>query len=100
MSLTLNRIDPQGSDREALIEFFTSNDFPFHVRSGPWTRVQVEDHIEAGVFCNDDTAAYWLDDEVMGRVGFLRFEDLQDDTAMFDLRLGREFRGRGLRDSA
>ena len=96
MSITLNRIDPQGSDREALIEFFTSNAFPFHVRSGPWTCVQVEDHMEAGEFCSDDTAAYWLDDDVMGRAGYLRFEDLHDDTAMFDLRLGREFRGRGL----
>ncbi|MCD1284548.1 hypothetical protein CV023_01585 [Brevibacterium sp. CCUG 69071] len=84
MSITLNRIDPQGSDREALIEFFTSNDFPFHVRSEPWTRIQIEDHIDAGDFCSDDTAAYSLDDEVMGRVGYLRFEDLQDDTAMFE----------------
>lgn len=96
MSITLKRIDPVGSDREALIEFFTSNTFPFHVRSAAWTRIQVERHIDAGSFGNDDTVAYWLDDDVMGRVGYLRIEDLLDDTPMIDLRLGNDFRGRGL----
>lgn len=30
------------------------------------------------------TFAYWLDDDVMGRVGYPRFEELHDDTPMFN----------------
>ncbi|WP_346036138.1 hypothetical protein [Brevibacterium picturae] len=37
MSISLSRLDPNGADRSGLIDFLTSDGFPFHVRSRGWT---------------------------------------------------------------
>lgn len=96
MSISLSRVDPDGGDRSGLIEFFTGNDFPFHVNAEPWTVAKAEELIGSGVFRNDDNEAFWLRHDSLGVIGYVRLEDLADDTPMFDLRLGEEFRGRGL----
>ncbi|RKW70623.1 GNAT family N-acetyltransferase [Galactobacter caseinivorans] len=95
MTVTLRRMDPTGADREALIEFMTGNPFPFHLWPAP-PREQVEQAIAEGAYRDDDNDSFWIDHAEHGRVGCFRFEDIQDSTAMFDLRLAAAWRGRGL----
>ncbi|MFC5998507.1 GNAT family N-acetyltransferase [Quadrisphaera sp. GCM10027208] len=95
MVLSLHRLDPAGDDRAALVDFMTRNVFPFHVRP----RLSVEDVERAiceGVFRSDDNDSYWIEHPHMGRIGFLRLEDLTDSAPLLDLRLDGPFRGRGL----
>lgn len=94
MGISLTRIDPTGLDRDALIAFMTANEFPFHMRSQP-THADIERNIAEGAYRDDDNDSYWVDHDVAGRIGFVRFEDLTDQAPLFDLRLGNEFRGRG-----
>lgn len=100
MSLTLSRIEPEHADRRGLVEFFTGNAFPFHVHDRRRTIDEVERLIDGGVFRDGDHDSYWLHHTSLGRVGYLRFDDVRDSTPMFDLRLGEAFRGRGLGVSA
>lgn len=93
--VTLTRLDPAGADREELVAFMTGHTFPFHVVPRP-DRARVERQVAEGAFRDDENDSYWVDHAKHGRIGFLRLEDLEDDTPMFDLRLGEEFRGRGL----
>lgn len=95
MALSLTRIDPTGADRDALVDFFVSNRFPFHVDPRP-TPERVDEAIAAGRFRDDDNDSYWIDHAEQGRIGFLRFEDLTDQAPLFDLRLADGARGKGL----
>lgn len=102
MTITFTRIDPADpADRAALIDFMTGHDFPFHM-GGRRTFEQVEEAIADGAYRDEDNDSYWVEADVPGeapprrRIGFLRFEDLTDDTPVFDLRLATEYRGRGL----
>ncbi|WP_246490676.1 GNAT family N-acetyltransferase [Brevibacterium oceani] len=96
MSIELTRIDPAGPNAEGLFDFFTSEDFPFHVHQGAWSDEMVKERIESGYFRDKDNESFWLDHDRFGRVGFTRLEDVRDETVMFDLRLASSFRGRGL----
>jgi RimJ/RimL family protein N-acetyltransferase len=93
--ISLTRLDPTGADREQLLEFMTTNEFPFHVVPRP-TRAQVEEWIGEGAYRDEDNDSFWVDHDELGRIGFLRLEDLSDPDPVFDLRLGERFRGRGL----
>lgn len=107
MTISLVRIDPADpADRAALVDFMTGHDFPFHV-GGRRTAAQVEAAIADGAYRDEDNDSYWVEladtagtgapvDTALRRIGFLRFEDLTDETPVFDLRLATEFRGRGL----
>ncbi len=86
-------------DRAAFTAFLTSNTFPFHVRARP-SAEQVEDALRAGSWEGDDVESFWIDDETDGRVGVLRLDDLDDATAMVDLRLADGARGRGYGSAA
>ncbi|QCR44858.1 N-acetyltransferase [Curtobacterium sp. SGAir0471] len=95
MTIALTRTDPQGADREALVTFHKSADFPFHVRAHP-TRADLERAVDRGAFRDDEHDSWWLDDDRLGRVGLVVLEDLQDPAPLLDLRLAPAFRGRGL----
>ena len=95
MAITLRRIDPTGVDRDELVAFMTGTTFPFHVVPRP-TRRQVEAWIGEGAYRDEDNDSFWVEHAELGRIGFLRLEDLSDDAPLFDLRLAEEFRGRGL----
>ncbi|WP_104164399.1 GNAT family N-acetyltransferase [Arthrobacter sp. SX1312] len=95
MSINLVRLDPVGDDHEALVDFMTRNEFPFH--SNPrLTGEAVKAAIANGAYWSEDNDSFWIDYAERGRIGFLRLEDLGDPTPMFDLRLDEGFRGRGL----
>lgn len=95
MAIALTRTEPQGADREALVTFHTSADFPFHVRAHP-TRADLERAVDRGAFRDDEHDSWWLDHDRLGRVGLVVLEDLQDPAPLLDLRLAPAFRGRGL----
>ena len=95
MPITLARIDPAGPDHEALVDFMTRNEFPFHVNHRQ-TRTFVENSIARGAFRDEDNDSFWLDSAEHGRIGLLRLEDLSEDSPLFDLRIDDPFRGRGL----
>lgn len=94
--MKLTAIDPTGADRDALIQFFSSQTFPFHVAADAWSASAVTERITDGYFLNADNAAFWLDHDELGWVGYVRLEDLRDDTPMFDLRLSERYRDQGL----
>lgn len=87
-------IEPQ-TESEALISFMTSNSWPFHVNPAP-SRADILEAIEEGAYLSSMNESYWIDHEEFGRIGFLRLEDLEDDTPLLDLRLAERFRGKGL----
>ena len=81
-------------DDDALVEFLSSNEWPFHMRLRP-TQADARKRLEEGQYDPPENAAFWvvLDDR---RIGFAALEDLEDDAPLFDLRLAADARGRGL----
>lgn len=92
--LTFVRIDP-AVERADLITFMTGHQWPFHMNPQV-SREQVEEALDSGAYRSDECDSYWIDHADFGRIGFIRFEDLEDDTPVFDLRLAGEYRGKGL----
>ena len=60
------------------------------------SRQQVEEALDSGAFQNEERDSYWIEHSEHGRIGYIRFEDLCDDTPVFDLRLASQWQGRGL----
>lgn len=76
------RLSPD--DAEAMSAFVSGEEWPFHVGGG--TPVYHDD---------EDTRPFWV---ITGgeRIGLVRLQDLGDDTPMFDLRVRKAWRGRGV----
>lgn len=96
MSVKLTRVDPHGYHDDHLIDFYTTEEFPFHARLSRWSAEEVRQRIADGYFISEGTETFWLVHSELGRIGIVRLEDLRDETPMFDLRLASRFRGRGL----
>ncbi|MHA7262292.1 GNAT family N-acetyltransferase [Arthrobacter sp. TMN-37] len=91
MHITFRAMGP--ADADAVVDFLTSNSFPFHVRSSP-TGDDVRPVAREGRFWSGDAQGYWI--EEAGRsIGMVVLEDLADDAPLFDLRLAEDHRGRG-----
>lgn len=95
MTVSFTRLDPSGEDHDALVEFMTRNEFPFHVRPR-WSAAEVNAAISKGAYRDEDNDSFWIDHRELGRLGVLRLEDLSDEEPLFDLRLDAPFRRRGL----
>ncbi|MBO1756919.1 GNAT family N-acetyltransferase [Allobranchiibius sp. CTAmp26] len=95
VATTFTRLNPAGQDRHALIDFMTRNEFLFHGRPHP-TAADVATSISEGAYRDEDNDSFWVDHSELGRIGFLRLEDLSDRSPLFDLRLDGPVRGRGL----
>ena len=85
-------------DIDILIDILVNNPWEFHSGKG-WTREMVEEEIKSGYFSSVDKKTFFLSDE-KEIIGFIRIFDLGDDTLddetpLFDLRIKREFRGKG-----
>lgn len=91
--ISLVRIDPV-IDREELIAFLTGHEWPYHM-APIVSRQQVEEALDSGAFQNEERDSYWIEHSEHGRIGYIRFEDLCDDTPVFDLRLASQWQGRG-----
>ena len=94
-AIDLVRLDPSGADRDALVAFLSTEEFPFHVRRTISTD-DAASAVDAGSFRDDDHDTSWLVHAEFGRIGIVRLEDLQDPVPLFDLRIAGRFRGRGL----
>lgn len=98
-AVRLVRMDPTGGDRDALLGFLTTEEFPFHVRR-TITHAQAIAAVDGGAFRDDEHSSWWLEHDALGRIGMVRLEDLEDPVPLFDLRIAGRFRGRGLGVSA
>lgn len=96
MSVKLTRVDLHGRDVDGLIDFFTTEEFPFHAGPSGWSEETVRERIANGYFVDEENETFWIVHSELGKIGLVRLEDLRDDTPMFDLRLAGRFRGRGL----
>lgn len=96
MSVKLTRVDPHGRDVDDLIDFFTTEEFPFHAGPSGWSEETVRERIANGYFVDEENETFWIVHSELGKIGLVRLEDLRDETPMFDLRLAGQFRGRGL----
>jgi len=85
-------------DIDILIEILVNNPWEFHSGKG-WSREMVEEEIKSGYFSSVDKKTFFLSDEKK-TIGFIRIFDLGDDilddeTPLFDIRIKKEFRGKG-----
>lgn len=94
--MKLTRVDLHGYHDDHLIDFYTTEQFPFHAKLSVWSKEEVRERIGDGYFNSEETETFWLVHSERGRIGIVRLEDLRDETPMFDLRLASRFRGRGL----
>lgn len=94
MEFTFTPIEARVSDRDQLITFMSGSSFPFHVGTDP-TIEDVSKAIDSGRYDGPDHAAFWIEEQSLGRIGVAVLEYLADSTPMFDLRFAEEFRGRG-----
>ncbi|OIH92972.1 MULTISPECIES: GNAT family N-acetyltransferase [unclassified Curtobacterium] len=94
-AVRLTRLDPTGPDRDALVDFLSSEEFPFHVRRRIG-RADAVAAVDAGAYRDDEHDTFWLDHDEHGRLGIVRLEDLEDPVPLFDLRIAGAHRGRGL----
>ena len=85
-------------DLPTLVAFLTTETWPFHSIPNPSPEA-VQGQAERGTYWGEDVES-WLAYEADLPVGFLRLFDLDDRTAVFDLRLRAAARGRGLGKAA
>lgn len=85
-------------DQDRLINFLTSETWPFHVN----TQLKAEKVLEMindGVFDGSNHESFWILDENEKEMGLIRLfdlEDVDDGYPLFDLRLLSRCRGQGL----
>ncbi|WP_104053272.1 MULTISPECIES: GNAT family N-acetyltransferase [unclassified Arthrobacter] len=82
------------SEAEAIVQFLTSNSFPFHM-TAQHTAESAREAVDSGRFWSEESVGYWIVADAK-TVGMVVLDDLEEDTPMFDLRLAEDFRGRGL----
>jgi RimJ/RimL family protein N-acetyltransferase len=92
-ALTLRTIE-RPRDDDAFVAFLSTHEFPFHVQTRP-TAEDARARLASGIIDGPGALGCWVlaDGEAVG-IGML--EDLEDDTAMIDLRLAADARGRGV----
>jgi len=86
------------TDAEHLIDFITSDTWPYFVYPRP-SRELVQQWIDEGSYNGDANRVFWVlvDDQ---RAGILRLHDLDDDTPMIDIRLHSAYRRQGIGEQA
>lgn len=97
-TVSLVRIDPV-AEADDLVQFMTSSTFPFHGIAAP-TPADVRQAVAEDRYRSAELDSFWVVDGYAARVGFLRLEDVQDETPMLDLRIAWQHRGRGLGSAA
>jgi RimJ/RimL family protein N-acetyltransferase len=83
------------SDRDALVEWLAAETWPFHGNPKP-DPAAIARWIEDGFFASREARTFWIVRDGAERVGLVRLFDLEDETALFDLRLREVFRGQGI----
>lgn len=81
-------------EQDLLIQFMTTNSWPYHDISQPG-RELLEKSIEEGGYASDDVKTFWIENNENEKVGIVKVYDLQEDVPLFDLRIADHFRGYG-----
>lgn len=81
-------------DDDAFVEFLSAHEFPFHMQPRP-SAEEARRRLTSGIVDGPGAFGCWVlaDGEV---AGIVTLEDLEDDTALIDLRLAEDARGRGI----
>lgn len=80
-------------DKQLLVEWLTSQEWPFHVRSNP-CEADVQRWLRTGTFDGEDVQTYWI--ELDGEpVGLMRAADLLNEPTL-DLRIKETYREKGI----
>ncbi|MBY0548295.1 MAG: GNAT family N-acetyltransferase [Candidatus Obscuribacterales bacterium] len=80
-------------DKELLVEWLTSQEWPFHVRSNP-IEADVQRWLRTGTFDGEDVQTFWI--ELNGEpVGLMRAADLLNEPTL-DLRVKADHREKGI----
>jgi RimJ/RimL family protein N-acetyltransferase len=77
-----------------LVDFITKDTWPFHGQPNP-NEESVRASYQKGFYTENGNQTFWItnNDE---NIGLIRLFDLEDPTCLFDIRLKKEFRGKGL----
>ena len=94
MTISFVPMAESAAESQALVQFLTSNRFPFHVKA-EHSQESARSLVEGGRFWSEESIGFWVEDGPE-RIGLVVLDDLEEDTPMFDLRLAQEYRGRGL----
>ncbi|MFZ3414641.1 GNAT family N-acetyltransferase [Arthrobacter sp. 3Tela_A] len=94
MAISFVPLVESASESQAVVQFLTSNRFPFHVRP-EHSAESARKLVDGGRFWSEESIGFWIQDGAE-RIGLVVLDDLEEDTPMFDLRLAEEFRGRRL----
>ena len=88
----LMMIQKYNNEKEALIEFLTTNEWPFHVNTIV-NRESITKTIDSGYY-EDEKETYWMIDNGV-KQGILIIEDINDSILLIDIRLAEIARGKG-----
>jgi len=97
--MDINYIEFQNEEKDLLTDFLTSDIWEYH--SDPIIdRSKIEERVEQGYYSGHKRKTFWIINEWNIRIGIILIFDLdessQDETPLFDIRIKREFRGRGI----
>jgi RimJ/RimL family protein N-acetyltransferase len=79
---------------EEVVKFLTSETWPFHGQPNPKDK-SIRDGFQKGNYTENDKRSFWIM-ENEERIGMIRIFDLDDPTCLFDLRLKKSHRGKGI----
>jgi RimJ/RimL family protein N-acetyltransferase len=77
-----------------LVDFLTEETWPFHGQPNP-TAESVKASFQKGFYTENGNQTFWITKN-NEKIGMVRLFDLEDPTCLFDIRLKRDFRGKGL----
>ncbi|MFC1849475.1 GNAT family N-acetyltransferase [candidate division CSSED10-310 bacterium] len=82
------------TEEELLVNWLTSEVWPFHGQPQPEAD-EIRRACQLGRYASSDSRTFWIIINGQTRIGLIRLFDLQDQTPVFDIRLLRDYRGRG-----
>ena len=89
----------QNEEKDLLIDFLSSDIWEYHSDS-IIDKSKIEERIEQDYYHGNKRKTFWIINEWNLRIGIIQIFDLDesnpDETPLFDIRLKREFRGRGI----
>ena len=97
MNLTFKEFLP--SDLPLLVDFLTSETWPYHSNPQPAPE-EIREAFEKGIYDSASCKTFWIILNNNKRVGLIRLSDLQDDTPVFDLRILGTYRSKGIGERA
>jgi len=97
--MDLKYIEFKKEEKDFLIDFLTSDIWEYH--SDPIIdRSKIEERIEQDYYSSNKSKTFWIINEWNLRIGIVHVFDLvesnPDETPLFDIRIKREFRDRGI----